>query len=185
MLFPDKVQQIRTSRAEARVPYLNMKKVRELMMRREEKFKKEMEAEGHHVNPTNKIIQLEGELDITRKELTSQMLKFRTMADDHKKMVLHIAELENRNSLLATSNATLSQNYHRVYNDYQLCKSVTNEVERVLGKQITQNNLLDAREELSTFIMVEQKQDDDRLANIVHSIFRQRNNTQRRKLSPD
>ena len=139
MLFPDKVQQIRTSRAEARVPYLNMKKVRELMMRREEKFKKEMEAEGHHVNPTNKIIQLEGELDITRKELTSQMLKFRTMADDHKKMVLHIAELENRNSLLATSNATLSQNYHRVYNDYQLCKSVTNEVERVLGKQITQN----------------------------------------------
>ena len=34
MLFPDKVQQIRTTRAEMKVPYLNMKKVRELMMKR-------------------------------------------------------------------------------------------------------------------------------------------------------
>lgn len=35
ILFPDKVQQIRNNRQEAKVPYLNMKKVRELMMRRE------------------------------------------------------------------------------------------------------------------------------------------------------
>ena len=56
-------------------------------------MRKEIEAEGHHVNPTNKIIQLETELDITRKELTSQMLKFRIMQDDNKRMVLHIQEL--------------------------------------------------------------------------------------------
>jgi hypothetical protein len=91
ILFPDKVQQIRTNRAEMKVPYLNMKKVRELMMKREEKLKKEIEAEGHHVNPTNKIIQLESELDITRKELTSQMLKFRTMIEENKKMTMHIS----------------------------------------------------------------------------------------------
>lgn len=35
VLFPDRVEQIRTQRHEARVPYLNMKKVRELMMKRE------------------------------------------------------------------------------------------------------------------------------------------------------
>jgi len=35
---------IRTNKQEARVPYLNMKKVRELMMKREEKMRKEIEA---------------------------------------------------------------------------------------------------------------------------------------------
>ena len=34
ILFPDKVQQIRTNKQEAKVPYLNMKKVRELMAKR-------------------------------------------------------------------------------------------------------------------------------------------------------
>ena len=34
ILFPDKVEKIRTQRQEAKVPYLNMKKVRELMMKR-------------------------------------------------------------------------------------------------------------------------------------------------------
>lgn len=88
---------IRTNKQEARVPYLNMKKVRELMMKREEKMRKEIEAEGHHINPTNKIIQLEHELAITRKEVTSQMLKFRIMIDENKRMTQHIAELEQRN----------------------------------------------------------------------------------------
>ena len=44
-------------------------------------MKKEIEAEGHNINPTTKIIQLETELDINRKDLTNQMLKFRTMTD--------------------------------------------------------------------------------------------------------
>lgn len=89
-------------------------------------MRKEIEAEGHHVNPTNKIIQLETELDITRKELTSQMLKFRIMQDDNKRMVLHIQELEERNQIIARSNETLTVNYRNIYKDYQICKSITN-----------------------------------------------------------
>jgi hypothetical protein len=82
--------------------------------------------------------------------------------------------------LLTESNLTLSQNYRHVYKDYQLCKSVTNEVERVLGKQITEKNVLDAREELSTFVIMDKdnkqadRQAEDKLSDIVSSIFRQK-----------
>jgi hypothetical protein len=43
-LFPDKVKKIKINRHEAKIPYLNMKKVRELMMKREEKMRKDIEA---------------------------------------------------------------------------------------------------------------------------------------------
>jgi hypothetical protein len=36
-----------------------MKKVREMMAKREEKIRKDWEQEKNHVNPTSKIIQLE------------------------------------------------------------------------------------------------------------------------------
>lgn len=51
------------------------------MAKRDTKLRKEIEAEGRHINPTDKIIKLETELDITRKELTSQTLKFRNMSE--------------------------------------------------------------------------------------------------------
>ena len=58
-----------------------MVKIRELMAKREKKIRKEVEAEAKRINPTDKIIKLETELDITRKELASQTLKFRHMQD--------------------------------------------------------------------------------------------------------
>lgn len=145
ILFPDRVQQIRSNLQDSRVPYLNMKKVRELMMRREEKYRKEIEADNHHVNPTTKIIQLETQLDITRKELTNQMLKFRTMSDDLRSMALHIAEMEKRNEMLVNSNQAVQANYRKMYEDYQRCRSVTNEVERALGKITDCTNMLRVR----------------------------------------
>jgi hypothetical protein len=40
-----------------------------------------------------------------------------------------------------------------------LCKSITNEVERLLGKQINnEKNVLDAREELSTILVINEQQ---------------------------
>lgn len=54
------------------------------MAKRDTKLRKEIEAEGRHINPTDKIIKLETELDITRKELTSQTLKFRNMSEELK-----------------------------------------------------------------------------------------------------
>ena len=187
VLFPDRVEQIRTQRHEARVPYLNMKKVRELMMKREEKMKKEIEAEGHNINPTTKIIQLETELDITRKELTNQTLKFRTMTDENRRMVQHIAEMENRLEVLIKANNSLSQNYRNMYKDYQLCKSITNEVERLLGRKISdEKNVLDAREELSTLLVFEeQARDEGQVNRLVKSIFGDRRSLgQKRSLSP-
>ena len=100
ILFPDKVQKIIRSKEQSKVPYLNMKKVREMMAKREEKMRKEWEQEKHHVNPTNKIIQLETELEITRKELSNQTLKFRLMTDEVKGLKLKIEEMEKRNELL-------------------------------------------------------------------------------------
>lgn len=81
------------------------------------------------------------------------MLKFKTMAEDNKRMSQYITELENRNELIIRSNECIANNYRNVYTDYQICKSITNEVERLLGKKImNQKNVLDAREELSTFV---------------------------------
>lgn len=40
ILFPDKVQRILRTKEQAKVPYLNMKKVREMMAKREEKMRK-------------------------------------------------------------------------------------------------------------------------------------------------
>lgn len=74
------------------------------------------------------------------------MLKFRIMQDDNKKMVLHIQELEERNQVISKSNETLTNNYRNIYKDYQLCKSITNEVEKLLGKKIlNEKNVLNAR----------------------------------------
>lgn len=76
------------------------------------------------------------------------------MIEDNKRMSQHIVELENRIEILVKSNHTLSQNYRNIYKDYQLCKSITNEVERLLGRKIAnEKNVLDAREELSTFMV--------------------------------
>lgn len=61
-----------------------MMKIREMMSKKENRIRKEVEAANHHINPTDKIIKLETELDITRKELTHQSLKFRNMAEDLK-----------------------------------------------------------------------------------------------------
>ena len=108
------------------------------------------------------------------------------MADESKRVALHVGELETRNLMLANSNHTLSQNYKRIYQDYQICKSITNEVERLLGKQITQQNVLNAREELSTIVVVngDLQHDQDRLTRIVNSIFREKHAAQRRTFSP-
>ena len=40
ILFPDKVEKIKTERKNSKVPYLNMVKVRELMTKRENKLRK-------------------------------------------------------------------------------------------------------------------------------------------------
>ena len=186
VLFPDKVQQIRCSRQEAKVPFLNMKRVRELMAKREEKMKKEIEAEGHHVNPTNKIIQLETELDITRKELTSTMLKFRQMQEDNRRMVGELAEVETQNDMLIKSNETLSNNYRNVYRDYQLCRSITNEVEHLLGRKISSDKeVIGAREELSTILLPSSGEggEEDQVKRMVRGIFRDKP-VPKRSLSP-
>jgi uncharacterized protein Yka (UPF0111/DUF47 family) len=75
------------------------------------------------------------------------MLKFRLMQDDNKRMVLHIQELEQRIDLISKSNETLTNNYKNIYKDYQICKSITNEVEKLLGRKINnERNVLNARE---------------------------------------
>ena len=51
------------------------------MSKRDTKLRKQIQAEGWHINPTDKIIKLETELEITRKQLTSQTLKFRNMSE--------------------------------------------------------------------------------------------------------
>lgn len=61
-LFPDKVQKMNSNRQKKRLPYLNMMKVRDLMAKREVKLKKEMDDQNGNINPTVKIIRLEGEL---------------------------------------------------------------------------------------------------------------------------
>jgi hypothetical protein len=40
------------------------------------------------------------------------------------------------NKYLMKANDTLTNNYRNIYKDYQLCKGITNEVERLLGKKI-------------------------------------------------
>lgn len=67
ILFPDKVEQIKKNRETTKVPYLNMVKIRDMMAKREKKIRKEVEADNKRINPTDKIIKLETELDITRK----------------------------------------------------------------------------------------------------------------------
>jgi hypothetical protein len=74
------------------------------------------------------------------------MLKFRIMQDDNKRMVLHLQEMEQRNQLIARSNETLANNYRNIYKDYQICKSITNEVEKILGRKIANDkSVLNAR----------------------------------------
>lgn len=68
------------------------------------------------------------------------------MQDDNKRMALHIEELEERNKYLIKANDTLTNNYRNIYKDYQLCKGITNEVERLLGKKIqNEKSVVDAR----------------------------------------
>jgi hypothetical protein len=70
-------------------------------------------------------------------------------------MVLHLQELEQRNQLIARSNETLANNCRNIYKDYQICKSITNEVEKILGRKIANDkSVLNAREELSTLVFV-------------------------------
>lgn len=54
------------------------------MAKRDNKIRKQIEADARHVNPTDKIIKLETQLEITRKELTNQTLKFRNMSEQLK-----------------------------------------------------------------------------------------------------
>ena len=96
-LFPDRVEQIKADRRSRRVPGLNMLKVRELMAKRENKIKKDMDEANANINPTTKIIRLERELEVSRKELTNLMLKYRTVEDHNKKILIFIQELESRN----------------------------------------------------------------------------------------
>jgi hypothetical protein len=87
--------------------------------------------------------------------------------------------------MLAISNQSLTNSYKNTYKDYQLCKSITNEVERLLGRRIlTERNVIDVREELSTLLVVNESQfEDDRVSKMVHSIFRERMQS-KRSLSP-
>lgn len=57
------------------------------MAKREKKIRKEVEADNKRINPTDKIIKLETELDITRKELASQTLKFRRIQEDFQRLL--------------------------------------------------------------------------------------------------
>lgn len=156
ILFPDKVQKIIRSKEQSKVPYLNMKKVREMMAKREEKMRKEWEQEKHHVNPTNKIIQLETELEITRKELSNQTLKFRLMTDEVKDLKLKIEEMEKRNELLVESNLKLKSNYQIIFKDYQACKSLSTEVERVMGLVVGRDNQQKIKERLGILLSANQ-----------------------------
>ncbi len=116
------------------------------------------------------------------------MLKFRIMQDDNKKMTLHIQELEQRIQLISKSNQTLANNYRNTYKDYQICKSITNQVEKLLGRKIVnEKNVLNAREELSTLMLgasEPQKQESEKLNKLVSNIFKERPFQQQRSLSP-
>ena len=130
------------------MPYLNMRRVREMMAKREEKMRKEWEQEKHHMNPTTKIIQLETELEITRKELANQTLKFRLMSEEVKGLRLRDEEMARRNELLVESNGKLKGNYQIIFKDYQVCKSICGEVERALGLVAGRDNEQKVRERL-------------------------------------
>ena len=93
---------------------------------------------------------------------------------------------------MAKSNQTLSNNYKNIYRDYQLCKSITNEVEKLLSKKIlTEKNVLDVRDELSTIIMESNQRDyqsdsiqeDYRMSKLVSTIFKERPSQVARSLS--
>ena len=56
------MEKIKKDKQITKVPYLNMMKIREVMAKRDSKLRKEVEAEGRHINPTDKIIKLETEL---------------------------------------------------------------------------------------------------------------------------
>lgn len=75
--------------------------------------------------------------------------------------------------VIIKANDSLSINYKNIYKDYQLCKSITNEVERLLGKKISdEKNVLDAREELSTLLVFEESaRDEGQVNRLVKSIF--------------
>lgn len=137
ILFPDKVEKIKKDKQITKVPYLNMMKIREIMAKRDNKLRKEIEAEGRHINPTDKIIKLETELDITRKELTSQTLKFRNMSEELKAALKLIEELQYRNDLLVHANERLQANYRNMYKDYQFTKIIALRVEKAMGQQDT------------------------------------------------
>lgn len=65
---------------------------------------------------------------------------------------LKIDELEKRNELLVQSNFKLKNNYHLIYKDYQVCKSISSEVERALGLIVGQDNQQKVREKLGALI---------------------------------
>lgn len=118
------MEKIKTDRKTSKVPYLNMVKVREIMAKRENKMRKEIEADNRHINPTDKIIKLETELEITRKELTNQSLKFRTMEDELKQALRVNEELMCRNELIQEANEKLRVQYQNTFKDYQLTKII-------------------------------------------------------------
>lgn len=61
--------------------------------------------------------------------------------------------------MLVKQYENLSHNYKNVYKDYQLCKSITNEVERITGRKISdEKNVLNAREELSSIMLIGDQQ---------------------------
>lgn len=69
------------------MPYLSMMKVRDMMAKREDKIKKQMDNNSSKkMNPTEKIIKLELEIDISRKETAHQTLRYRELLDENKKM---------------------------------------------------------------------------------------------------
>lgn len=59
VLFPDKVEKINKKR---NLPTLPFGRVRELMRKNAKKMDKELKTNVVHVNPTQKIIELESEL---------------------------------------------------------------------------------------------------------------------------